>query len=61
MCGVLDASLGVAFESVIPRWRDGKQTRNALETKGARQFNAVLVSVNKKGLADSIEQIQIID
>jgi metallophosphoesterase (TIGR00282 family) len=58
MCGVLDASLGVAFESVIPRWRDGKQTRNVLETKGARQFNAVLVDVSDSGLANSIEQTQ---
>jgi 2',3'-cyclic-nucleotide 2'-phosphodiesterase len=58
MCGVLDASLGVSYDSVIPRWRDGKQTRNVLETKGSWQFNAVLVRSNEKGLADSIEQIQ---
>jgi metallophosphoesterase (TIGR00282 family) len=58
MCGALDASLGVQFASVIPRWRDGKQTRNVLETTGRRQFNAVLVSLNDKGLARSIEQIQ---
>ncbi|HVV25699.1 MAG TPA: TIGR00282 family metallophosphoesterase [Candidatus Saccharimonadales bacterium] len=58
MCGVLDASLGVSYQSVILRWRDSKQTRNLLETKGPRQFNAVLVRTNQKGLADSIEQIQ---
>jgi metallophosphoesterase (TIGR00282 family) len=58
MCGVLDASLGVSYDSVIPRWRDGKQTRNVLEAEGPRQFNAVLVRSNEKGLADSIEQIQ---
>jgi metallophosphoesterase (TIGR00282 family) len=58
MCGALDASLGVKFSSVIPRWRDDKPTRNILETAGRRQFNAVLVSANGKGLADSIEQIQ---
>jgi hypothetical protein len=58
MCGVLDASLGVKFESVLPRWRDDKQTRNILETEGKRQFNAALVKTNKEGLADSIEQIQ---
>lgn len=58
MCGALDASLGITFDSVIPRWRDGKRTRNILETKGSRQFNAVLVKVNKNGLADSIQQIQ---
>ncbi len=58
MCGTLDASLGIKFESVIPRWRDGKQTHNVLETEGPRQFNAVLVTANDQGLADSIEQIQ---
>jgi 2',3'-cyclic-nucleotide 2'-phosphodiesterase len=58
MCGVLNASLGVTFDSVIPRWRDGKSTRNILATDGQRQFNAVLVAVNKNGLADSIAQIQ---
>ena len=58
MCGALDASLGVKFESVIPRWRDGQQTRNLLESEGPRQFNAVLVKSNNQGLADSIEQIQ---
>jgi metallophosphoesterase (TIGR00282 family) len=58
MCGSLDASLGVKFSSVLPRWRDDKQTRNILETEGPRQFNAVLIKSNDKGLADSIEQIQ---
>ncbi len=58
MCGALDASLGIKFDSVIPRWHDGQQTRNVLETTGPRQFNAVLVRSNKNGLADSIEQIQ---
>lgn len=54
MCGVLDASLGVSFASVLPRWRDGTKTRNVLETAGPRQFNAVLVAVNESGLADAI-------
>jgi metallophosphoesterase (TIGR00282 family) len=58
MCGALDASLGIKFDSVIPRWHDSKPTRNVLETEGLKQFNAVLVSTNKNGLADSIEQIQ---
>jgi len=58
MCGALDASLGVSYGSVVPRWRDNKQTRNVLEAKGPRQFNAVLAKTNKNGLADSIEQIQ---
>ena len=58
MCGTLDASLGVKFSSVLPRWRDGRQTRNVLETDGPRQFNAVLINTDAKGLANSIEQIQ---
>jgi metallophosphoesterase (TIGR00282 family) len=58
MCGALDASLGVKFASVIPRWRDDKQTRNILETAGPKQFNAVLVESNGVGLAISIERIQ---
>jgi metallophosphoesterase (TIGR00282 family) len=60
MCGSLDSSLGITFESVIPRWHDDKPTRNILETNGRRQFNAVLVRTNKNGLADSIEQIRVI-
>lgn len=58
MCGVLDASLGIKFESVLPRWRDGKQTMNSLETMGPRQFNAVVITSDEHGLASSIEQIQ---
>lgn len=58
MCGVMDASLGVKFSSVLPRWRDGTRTRNVLETQGPRQFNAVLIKTNDQGLADSIQQIQ---
>lgn len=58
MCGALDASLGVTYNSIIPRWRDGTKTRNALEAGGPKQFNAVLVESNADGLANSIEQIQ---
>ncbi len=58
MCGVLDASLGVTYQSVIPRWRDGHATRNVLEESGPRQFNAVLITTNQQGLAEAIEQIQ---
>jgi len=60
MCGVLDASLGITFDSVLPRWRDGQTTRNVLETKGPRQFNALLVESDKQGLAKSAEHIQLI-
>jgi metallophosphoesterase (TIGR00282 family) len=58
MCGVLDASLGVKFDSVLPRWRDEIQTRNVLETEGPRQFNAVLVNTFSQNSAASIKQIQ---
>lgn len=58
MCGALDASLGVSLESVIPRWRDGQKTRNVLETKGQRQFNAVLIETDNYGLAKSIQPIR---
>lgn len=59
MAGTLDSSLGVTFETIIERWRSGKPSRNVLETQGPRQFNAVLVTSNKHGLADEIQQIQI--
>jgi metallophosphoesterase (TIGR00282 family) len=59
MCGSLDSSLGVTFDSIIPRWRDGYVTRNVLETKGRMQFCAVLVEVDEAtGRARSIKQIR---
>ena len=59
MCGALDASLGVSFDSVVTRWRDGTQTRNIMETQGPKQFNGLLVRVNTQtGLAISAEHIQ---
>jgi len=58
MCGSLDSSLGITFESVIPRWRDGHPTRNILETAGRRQLNALLVVVGPNGLALSATQIR---
>ncbi len=60
MCGTLDSSLGVTYQSIIPRWRDDLKTRNVLATEGPRQFNAVLIDSNDKGLANTIEQIRII-
>lgn len=59
MCGSLDSSLGVTFESLIPRWRDGYQTQNVIETKGRMQFNALLIDVDEQtGLATAAEQIR---
>jgi metallophosphoesterase (TIGR00282 family) len=60
MCGALDASLGVTYQSVIPRWRDDHKTRNILETTGLRQFNAAMITLGNDGLAESIEQIQLV-
>jgi metallophosphoesterase (TIGR00282 family) len=58
MCGSLDSSLGVTFDSVLPRWRDGLQTRNILEEKGRMQFNALLVGVDESGRATSAEHVR---
>lgn len=58
MCGALNSSLGVSFDSVIPRWRDDQMRRNVLESSGSRQFNALLVTVDERGLAQSAEHIQ---
>jgi calcineurin-like phosphoesterase len=59
MCGSLDSSLGVRFDSVLPRWRDGYQTRNELETTGRTQFNALLVTLDEAtGKATAAEHIR---
>lgn len=58
MCGALDASLGVSYDSIIPRWRDNVLTRNVLETRGPRQFNALLVEADAEGKARHAEHIQ---
>jgi hypothetical protein len=59
MCGSLHSSLGVKFDSVIPRWRDNIQTRNELEADGPRQFNAVLIQTDDTGKkARAIRHIQ---
>jgi calcineurin-like phosphoesterase len=59
MCGSLDSSLGVTFESVLPRWRDSYQTRNELEQGGRTQFNALFVSIDETtGKAATVEHIR---
>lgn len=61
MCGSLHSSLGVTFDSVVPRWRDEKLTKNELATERPYQFNAILVDIDEgNGLARSIEHIQIV-
>jgi len=59
MCGALHSSLGVKSEVIIKRWRDGKVSKNELETNGPFQFNAVLIKSDPQtALALSITQIQ---
>lgn len=59
MCGTLDSSLGVAYTSIIPRWRDGKQTRNTMEVKGPWQINGLLATVDERtGLATSATHVR---
>jgi hypothetical protein len=62
MCGSLDSSLGIDFDSVIPRWRYDKSTRNILINSGRSQFNSLLIEVDPTtGLTTAIKQIRIID
>lgn len=58
MCGALNSSLGVTYDSIVPRWRDSKQTKNELESKPPFQFNGLLIEVGPDGLAKSAEHIQ---
>lgn len=58
MCGVLDSSLGITFESVIPRWRDDRHTRNVLASEGKKQFNAVYIESDDSGLANVMRPIR---
>lgn len=59
MCGSLDSSLGVTFDSVVPRWRDEMQTRNIIEANGRMQFNALLAEIDEgTGQAKSVEYIR---
>lgn len=59
MCGVLNSSLGVTYDSIIPRWRDGKQTRNLMETKGPLQLNGLLADIDPQtGLATSATHLR---
>lgn len=57
MCGSLDSSLGVTFDSVVPRWRDDIQTANVLEEAGRSQFNALYVELDD-GRATKVEHIR---
>lgn len=61
MCGVLNSSLGVKYESIVNRWRDNLPVKNELEINGPRQFNAVLVETNSGNIkAKEITQIRLV-
>lgn len=60
MCGVLNSSLGVTYESIIPRWKDGQSTKNEMATKPPYQLNGLLVVTNGAGLAKKVEPINLI-
>ncbi|HZM64344.1 MAG TPA: TIGR00282 family metallophosphoesterase [Candidatus Saccharimonadales bacterium] len=60
MCGSLDSSLGVKFDSLITRWRDGQVTRNVIETSGRMQFNAVLIQTTQSMLSHKIIPVHIV-
>ena len=42
MCGTLHSSLGVSFDSVIARWRDGKTVANRWDEEKPWQINGVV-------------------
>lgn len=57
MCGTLHSSLGVVTENIVQRWRYGVKNKNDIAEGGPYQFNAVLVTTLKNGLAKSIRPI----
>jgi metallophosphoesterase (TIGR00282 family) len=59
MCGVLNSSLGVTFESILPRWHDGLATRNVVATEPPFQLNGLLADIDTKtGLATSAQAVR---
>jgi 2',3'-cyclic-nucleotide 2'-phosphodiesterase len=61
MCGSLDSSLGVQFNNLIARWRDGTVNRNELENSGRMQFNALLIKTGPGQLASAAQPIKIVE
>lgn len=47
MCGSLDSSLGVEYDSIVRRWRDGELTKNTIAQDGPWQLNALLVATDE--------------
>ena len=59
MCGSLHSSLGLDFDSVIPRWRDGRQTTNRWDERRPWQINGVVARLDGR-LAISASPIRLI-
>jgi 2',3'-cyclic-nucleotide 2'-phosphodiesterase len=58
MCGSLHSSLGISFDSVVPRWRDSVPTRNVLDSSKPYQFSALEIELDDgTGLAKSVRHI----
>ena len=58
MCGILESSLGVAYDSIVPRWRDGRVTKNVIAIKGPKQMNGIIVAVGQDGLAQKVTPLR---
>ena len=59
MCGSLHSSLGLDFDSIIPRWRDGRQTTNRWDERRPWQINGVVARLDGR-LAASAEPVRLI-
>lgn len=59
MCGSLHSSLGLDFDSIIPRWRDGRQTTNRWDERRPWQINGVVARLDGR-LAASAEPLRLI-
>lgn len=58
MCGVLNSSLGVRYDSIVRRWHDDIPTRNIIEHDGPRQLSGLLVTVDTtSSLATAVQHI----
>lgn len=60
MCGALNSSLGVTYDSIIPRWKDGQTTKNEMATEPPYQLNGLLIEVGEKGLAKTAAAINMV-
>lgn len=59
MCGVLHSSLGVSWQAIAARWRDGAPTKNVIAKEGPYQINGLLADIDPKThLATAVEPIQ---